>query len=621
MSYKYNPFTGELDRVDSTSSIPDDYANEYVTDSGTAMPAAHIINFLGNAAQGVSSSASGDTVTYTVANATASTKGVASFNILDFTVVNGAVSLASQPLEHVVTDVSGPVSPTAGGDINFTGSTNIYSNGSVANTVRLELQGTNHALFVGRGTNTPSTSLALGTAAQILQSGGVADPVWSSATYPSTAAQGDIFYGSATNVISALPKDTNATRYLSNTGTSNNPAWAQINLSNGVVNTLGATNGGTAQSTYATGDILYASGVNTLAKLPAGSNGNVLTLAGGIPSWAAGSSGTVTSVSGTANRITSTGGTTPVIDISASYVGQSSITTLGTVTTGAWNGTLIGPTFGGTGQNSYTTGDILYASASNVLSKLPIGSNTNVLTLVAGVPAWAAASSSGISSLTTDVSGPVSPSSGAVDTTGTNIYSDGSVANTLTLNLQGTNHGLFVGRGNTTPSANLSVGATGTVLTGNTGADPTFSATPNVTSISFSGGSALSNYTEGTFTPTFIGGTVAGTTTYTLQQGIYRRIGNLVYCHVSITTTANTGTGSISMGGFPFTPTGALVYTGYGAISNTGWTWPASTTSCYFELFAATQGTFRFYGSGTAVQTLTMQNTAMLIRFDIVYPI
>jgi len=64
--------------------------------------------------------------------------------------------------------------------------------------------------------------------------------------------------------------------------------------------------------------------------------------------------GVVTSVSGTTNRITSTGGTTPVIDISAAYVGQSSITTLGTITTGVWNGTLISPTFGGTGVNNAT---------------------------------------------------------------------------------------------------------------------------------------------------------------------------------------------------------------------------------------------------------------------------
>lgn len=52
-------------------------------------------------------------------------------------------------------------------------------------------------------------------------------------------------------------------------------------------------------------------------------------------------SGTVTSVSGTTNRITSTGGATPVIDISALYTGQTSITTLGTITTGVWNGTAI----------------------------------------------------------------------------------------------------------------------------------------------------------------------------------------------------------------------------------------------------------------------------------------
>lgn len=106
--------------------------------------------------------------------------------------------------------------------------------------------------------------------------------------------------------------------------------------------------------------------------------------------------GTVTSVSGTLNRITSTGGATPQIDISASYVGQSSITTLGTVTTGTWNATAVGAIYGGTGQTTYATGDILYASAPNTLSKLAAGSNTNVLTLAGGVPTWAAPASSGI---------------------------------------------------------------------------------------------------------------------------------------------------------------------------------------------------------------------------------
>jgi hypothetical protein len=63
-----------------------------------------------------------------------------------------------------------------------------------------------------------------------------------------------------------------------------------------VAGTLVAANGGTSFSTYAAGDLVYASAVNTLAKLTAGTNGFVLTLAGGLPTWAA-STGGVTSFS------------------------------------------------------------------------------------------------------------------------------------------------------------------------------------------------------------------------------------------------------------------------------------------------------------------------------------
>lgn len=62
-------------------------------------------------------------------------------------------------------------------------------------------------------------------------------------------------------------------------------------LSTGVTGTLAATNGGTAQSTYTTGDILYASATNTLSKLGIGSNGQVLTISGGVPAWGASSGG------------------------------------------------------------------------------------------------------------------------------------------------------------------------------------------------------------------------------------------------------------------------------------------------------------------------------------------
>jgi hypothetical protein len=61
--------------------------------------------------------------------------------------------------------------------------------------------------------------------------------------------------------------------------------------------TLPTTAGGTGLATYTTGDIIYASATNTLAKLGVGSNGQVLTLASGIPSWASSSAATTRTTS------------------------------------------------------------------------------------------------------------------------------------------------------------------------------------------------------------------------------------------------------------------------------------------------------------------------------------
>jgi hypothetical protein len=51
--------------------------------------------------------------------------------------------------------------------------------------------------------------------------------------------------------------------------------------------TVATTSGGTGLTSYATGDILYASATNTLSKLTAGTDGYLLTLASGVPTWAA----------------------------------------------------------------------------------------------------------------------------------------------------------------------------------------------------------------------------------------------------------------------------------------------------------------------------------------------
>jgi len=57
----------------------------------------------------------------------------------------------------------------------------------------------------------------------------------------------------------------------------------------------------------------------------------------------------VLDVVGTPDRISVTANS---IDIASTYVGQSSITTLGTITTGAWEADIISPEYGGTGVNN-----------------------------------------------------------------------------------------------------------------------------------------------------------------------------------------------------------------------------------------------------------------------------
>ena len=59
--------------------------------------------------------------------------------------------------------------------------------------------------------------------------------------------------------------------------------------------------------------------------------------------------GNTIDVIGTSNRITVNAND---VDISANYVGQSSITTLGTITTGVWNGTDVAVADGGTGAST-----------------------------------------------------------------------------------------------------------------------------------------------------------------------------------------------------------------------------------------------------------------------------
>jgi hypothetical protein len=97
--------------------------------------------------------------------------------------------------------------------------------------------------------------------------------------------------------------------------------------------------------------------------------------------------GNTISVGGTINRIVANNDS---IDISANYIGQPSITTLGTVEVGTWEAESISPIHGGTGLTSYGTGDLLYASNATTLAKLPAATTGNALITngVGTLPSW-----------------------------------------------------------------------------------------------------------------------------------------------------------------------------------------------------------------------------------------
>lgn len=171
---------------------------------------------------------------------------------------------------------------------------------------------------------------------------------------------------------------------------------------NGQITFFGSTSGSVTLKSA------VAAGTGTNFTLPAtnGSNTNVLQTDGsGNTSWVPAATGTVTSVTGTANRITSTGGATPAIDISASYVGQSSITTVGTLSAGAIPASLI--TAGTFGSGAYSFG----TANSVTLGTIELGAATD--TTIARV-------SAGVVSIegNTIVVNASSPTLGTITTTG-----------------------------------------------------------------------------------------------------------------------------------------------------------------------------------------------------------
>jgi hypothetical protein len=89
-------------------------------------------------------------------------------------------------------------------------------------------------------------------------------------------AKGDIVIGTANDTASVLNAGTNGFVLSANSATTSGLEWVAQDDSNAIQNALLTT----------TGDTIYASGASTPARLGIGTTGQVLTVSGGVPSWA-----------------------------------------------------------------------------------------------------------------------------------------------------------------------------------------------------------------------------------------------------------------------------------------------------------------------------------------------
>jgi hypothetical protein len=216
--------------------------------------------------------------------------------------------------------------------------------------------------------------------------------------------------------------------------------------------------------------------------------------------------------------------------ILAGNVLSSSLTSVGTIATGTWNATAIGPTKGGTGLSAYTSGDIIYASATNVLSRLAKGVNGQVLTVVAGFPAYS------------DV--PVYTLPTASTSTLGGVKVDGSTI-TISNGIITSTGGYSLPTASTTVLGGVKIDGSTITLNGSSQLVATAYSLPTATAGTISTGTLGGVKVDGT-TITITNGVISGANTYTLPAASTSTLGGVTVAAVG-TSGLNNTSGAISL--------------------------------------------------------------------------
>ncbi|AXH77687.1 MAG: tail fiber protein [Caudoviricetes sp.] len=311
--------------------------------------------------------------------------------------------------------------------------------------VTLANGGTSASLVGNKGgifySDTATGAILAGTpvANRALLSGATDAPIWSSATYPASTVANELLYSNGSDTIEGLTSIADGALITDISGvpsiSQTLPSAVQTNIT-----ALGVQSQALDMNTHQVNNVVDPTSAQDAATK------NYVDTTG------------VLSVNGTLNEITVSPTTGDVIvGLSSSYVGQTSITTLGTITSGTWNAGIIPLAYGGTNANlSANNGGIFYSTASE--AAILAGTSTANQILLSGstaAPTWSSATY---------------PTSTTVNRI---LYSSSAnVIDELTTN----NNGLLVTSSSGVPSILAGSGTSGNMLQSNASAAPSFSA-------------------------------------------------------------------------------------------------------------------------------------------------